>query len=273
MKKNYLLPVITVVFLLFALVSCKNKSKSSDGQQQIDIQEVEQLTKEIEEAVYPLPTSAEVIRMLTELEVGYMIGISNPPDNVKNYVTSKSKAINLGIYGADLSYATLYNMNQDVINYLDAIRSLANDLNMSKLYNQRLYDEIKNSFDNRDKLVEILRGAFNGTYKYLSENDQQAQALMVVAGAWVEGMYITTHISESVYHVEGIVKVLLEQKKSFELFIELARPHQDDPAVNEILIMFEPMTKIYEGLDTSLSLKNVQDITAEIEVLRDKMAS
>ncbi len=79
---------------------------------------------EIETNVYPLPTSAEVIKMLTDLEVGYIIGISNPVENTKKYFSSTTRAINLGVYGADLSYATLYNMQQEVINYLDAIRSL-----------------------------------------------------------------------------------------------------------------------------------------------------
>ena len=105
------------------------------------------------------------------------------------------------------------------------------------------------------------------------KNQQQSQALMVVAGAWVEGMYITTHISEATYHVSGIVEVLLEQKKSFEMFIDLAEPHKDDPNVKEILEMFEPMRKIYEGIETSFSMKNVEDITREVENLRDKMTS
>ncbi|MCD4768951.1 MAG: hypothetical protein K8R35_02145 [Bacteroidales bacterium] len=211
--------------------------------------------------------------MLTELELGYMIGISNPVENLARYSTSSRKAINMGIYGADLSYATLYNMNQDVINYLDVIRVIANDLNMGTIYDEALYDEIKNNFDNKDKLVSVLTRAFNETYIYLSDNEQQSQALMVVAGAWVEGMHITTHISEAVFHVEGIVRVLLEQKRSFELFIELAEPHADDPAVKELLETFEPMKKVYEGIDTSLSLKNVEEITKTIEIIREKLTS
>ena len=272
MKKLLFVLVPVLILAITCLVSC-NSQKGSSDQKKIDLEEVEELTGEIEEAVYPLPTSAEVIRMLTELEVGYMIGISNSIDNAKNYVTSNEKALNMGVYGADLSYATLYNMNQDVINYLDAIRVLANDLNMAKIYNQRLYDDIKDSFDNRDKLVEILTSAFNGTYSYLNENDQQSQALLVVAGAWIEGMYITTHISEAVFHVQGIVEVLLEQKKSFELFIDLAKPHASEPAVKEILDLFEPMKKVYEGIDNSLTLQNVEDITREIEILREKVIS
>jgi len=272
MKKIVIVLLPVLIFAVTGLFSCKNQ-EGFDNQEKIDIQEIEELTKEIEEIMYPIPTSAEVIKMLTELEVGYMVGVSNSVENVKNYTTSKSKAINLGVYGADLSYATLYNMNQDVINYLDAIRVLANDLNMSDLYSQELYDEINNNYDNRDQLVNILSGAFESTFGFLNENNQHSQALMVVAGAWVEGMYITTHISESVFHVEGIVSVLLEQKKSFELFINLATQHADDPAVKDILDLFEPMKKIYEGIDTSLTEKNVKDITQEVALVREKLVS
>ena len=107
-----------------------------------------------------------------------------------------------------MSYATLYNIQQEVINYLNAIRSLANELNMAKIYNEDLYNQIKQNYDNRDALVKILTGAFNDSYAYLAENDQQPLALLVVGGAWVEGMYLTTHVSEAAYQVAGISKVL-----------------------------------------------------------------
>ena len=223
MKKIFLIAIALVLAassVFTSCNSCKNRGGDQD-QKRIRLNEADEFAAEIEKAVYPLPTSADIIKMLTELEVGYIIGVSNPIDNATNYITSKSQAINLGIYGADLSYATLYNMNQDVINYLDVIRELTNSLKMAKIYSRELYDDIKNSYDNRDRLVSILTDAFNETYAYLTENDQQSLALLVVAGAWVEGMYITTNISESVYHVEGIVRVLLEQKESFELFLKI----------------------------------------------------
>lgn len=273
MNRIFIIAVALVFMASASFTSCKNRSTEKD-QKEIDLVQSGKLSDEIEKAVYPLPTSAEVIQMLTELEVGYIIGISNPPDNASNYVTSKSQAVNLGIYGADLSYATLYNMNQDVINYLDAIRVLATDLKISRIYSRSLYDDIKNSFDNRDRLVEILTDAFNDTYAYLNSNDQQSLALLVVTGAWVEGMYITTHISESVYHVTGIVEVLLEQKKSFELLLEVAQPFAEDPVVKEMLELLKPIQEVYKGVDgESLSMKNVEDITKVVETVREKLVS
>jgi len=253
-------------FSFYGLNSCRNKSQKEVNKVEMD--QVETIEVQIEENVYPLPTSAEVINMLQDLQVGYIFGISNPVDNANKYINSTSKALNMGVFGADLSYATLYNIQQEVINYLDAIRILASELNMSQIYDESLYDKIKQNFDNREELVNILTAAFENTYSYLSENDQQALALLVVGGAWVEGMYLTTHVSEAAYQIAGISKNLLEQKKSFELFLEISKPYENDPAVSDLLSKLEPVKAVYSDLSTSLTEQNIIDITKAIEVVR-----
>jgi hypothetical protein len=271
MKKifaGFILPMLIISST--CLVSCKDRAAAKQ-QKQVEKEQIKQIEGQIETNVYPLPTSAEVIKMLTQLEVGYIIGISNPVENSKKYFSSSTRAINLGVYGADLSYATLYNIQQEVINYLDAIRSLSNELNMSKVYNEDLYTKIKQNFDNRDELVKILTSAFNDTYAYLSENDQQPLALLVVGGAWVEGMYLTTHVSEAAYQVAGISKVLLEQKKSFELFLDITKPYLTDPSVADFVKLLDPVKKVYEGMGTSLTEQNIKDITKVIVDVREQI--
>jgi hypothetical protein len=274
MKKIFagiILPILMITFIL--LTSCNScKNRAAEKQQQMaEMEQIDTIEKQIEENIYPLPTSAEVIKMLTDLEVGYRIGITNPVANTKKYFISTTRAINMGVYGADLSYATLYNMQQMVIDYLEAIRSLANELNMSKIYNAALYDSIKKNYDNRDELVRILTGAFNDTYIYLAENDQQTLALLVVGGAWVEGMYLTTQVSEAAYQVAGISKVLLEQKKSFELYLEITKPYANDPSISDFIKKLDPIKKVYEGLSTSLTEQNIKDITVAITGIREQI--
>jgi len=271
MKKIFAGVVIAMLFVSsVTYTSCKNRAAQKE-QQQEELDQVGQIEKQIEKNVYPLPTSAEVIKMLTDLEVGFIIGISNPVENVKKYFSSTTRALNLGVYGADLSYATLYNMQQEVINNMSAIRSLANELNMSKIYNEELYEKIKQNFDNRDQLVSILTSAFNDTYAYLSENDQQPLALLVVGGAWVEGMYLTTHVSEAAYQVPDIARVLLEQKKSFELYMEITQPYMNDASVSDFVKLLEPVKKVYAGFGTSLTEQNIKDITVAITSVREKV--
>jgi hypothetical protein len=271
MKKiiaGFILPMLIISFT--CLTSCRDGA-TRNQQKKVEKEQVKTIETEIGTNVYPLPTSAEVIKMLTELEVGYIIGLSNPVENTKKYFSSTTRAINLGVFGADLSYATLYNMHQEVINYLNAIRSLSNELNMSKIYNEDLYNKIKANFDNKEELVKVLTSAFNETYSYLSENDQQQLALLVVGGAWVEGMYLTTNVSEAAYQVAGISKVLLEQKKSFELYLEITQPYVSDPSIGDFVKLLEPMKNVYAGLGSSLTEQNIKDITKVITDLRGKI--
>lgn len=268
MKKAIAVVILPMLILsLSVLNSCRNKAEKKQ-QKELEMEQKETLETEIEKNVYPLPTSAEVIQTLSSLDVGYIIGISNPVTNVKKYFISTKRAINLGVYGADLSYATLYNIQQQVIDYLDAIRSLANELSLSEIYDESLYERIKQNFDNKDELVKILTEAFDKTYGYLSDNEQQPLALLVVGGAWVEGMYLTTHVSEAAYQVAGIAKVLLEQKNSFELFLEITKDYLQDPDIKNFIDILEPIKKVYEGIGTSLTTENIMDITKAIEGIR-----
>ncbi len=271
MKKTIALVLLPALFVaLLGITSCKNRS-SNEEQKQIDMDQVEIVEGEIVANIYPLPSSAEVINMLTDYEIGYIIGVANPVGNAAKYISSSSRALNLGVYGGDLSYATLYNMQQEVINYLDAIRSLANELNMSQIYDETLYDRIKANYDNRDELVSILTTAFDDTYTFLSDNDQQALALLVVGGAWVEGMYLTTHVSESAYQLPGISRNLLEQKDSFEVLLELSQPYADDTMMADFLRKVEPIKNLYSTLGTSLTEQNIKDITSVIGSVREQI--
>jgi uncharacterized membrane-anchored protein YhcB (DUF1043 family) len=271
MKKIIAGVIFSMLIISFTfLTSCRDKAARKQ-QKEVEMVRIDTIEKQIKANVYPLPTSAEVIKKLTDFGVTYMPSITNPVENSKKYFSSTTRAINLGVYGADLSYATLYNMTQDVINYMTAIRSLANELSMSKIYNEELYESIKKNFDARDELVKILTGAFNDTYAYLSDNDQQPLALLVVGGAWVEGMYLTTHVSETASHFEGISSVLFEQKKSFELYIDITKPYLEDPLVSDFVKELEPIKKVYEGVGTSLTPQNIDDITKAISIIREKI--
>lgn len=265
----FFIPVILAA--LASIPSCKNKGEKANDQQKVEIGQVRSLEKQMQTNVDSLPTSAEVIKMLTDLEVGYIFGISNPVENTKKYFTSDAKAINMGVYGADLSYATLYNIQQAVLDYLSAIRSLSTELNMSQIYDETLYERIKQNFDYKDKLVEVLTDAFDATYKYLSDNEQQSLALLVVGGAWIEGMYLTTHVSEAAYNISGIAENLLDQKKSFELYLEITKEYMNDPVVANFVNKLETVRKVYEGIGTSLSEQNIIDITRAIEEVRNKV--
>jgi hypothetical protein len=268
MKKTFTKVLVVMVLIAIASAySCKNRGESK-SKTEINAIEGQVLEQKIEENVYPLPTSAEVIKKLSDLDLGYILGASNPPASARNYVSSYARAVNLGVFGADLSYATLYNMQQDVIDYMQSMRTMANDLNLSKIYDESLYDEIKANFDSRDTLVTILTGAFDRTYSYMVDAGQANLALLMVGGAWIEGMHLTLSVSESGAHLTGFEQVLVDQKKSFEMYEEIAKPYAEDALVAKFLAGLQPVKDKYATLTTSLTMQDIEDLKKAVGEVR-----
>lgn len=205
------------------------------------------------------------------MDLGYILGAINPPANARNYVESYNRSVNLGVYGADLSYVTLYNMQQEVIDYLAAIRTLALEQNLSKIYDESLYDRIKASFDDRDTLVTILTDAFDRTYSYMLDAGQANLSVLMLGGAWVEGIYLTLLVSESGAHVSGFETALLSQRKAFEEFDELAAAYNSDPLVSRLLTALQPIRDLYAGLGEGLTLEDIERLKQTVTTVRAEL--
>ena len=96
MKRTVVIFMLPVLLLSFSgITGCRNKA--GKDQKKIELDQEKIIEGQIESNVYPLPTSAEVIKMLTDLEVGFIFGITNPVENTKKYFSSTSRAINMGV--------------------------------------------------------------------------------------------------------------------------------------------------------------------------------
>jgi hypothetical protein len=86
-------------------------------------------------------------------------------------------------------------------------------------------------------------------------------------------MYLTCNVNEAAYSVYGISKVLIEQKKSFDLFIDITKPYLEDPILGDFVKTLEPIKNVYAGLTTSLTDQNIKDITAAMTIIRNKIVT
>ena len=113
MKKAISFLLIPVLLIGLSVTGCRQDSerKKNKEQMKVEMNQIDTIEKRIEKNVYPLPTSASVIKMITDLDVGYQFGLTNPKENATKYISSSSRSINMGVFGADLSYCTLYNIN------------------------------------------------------------------------------------------------------------------------------------------------------------------
>ena len=114
-KLSYAFVLALTTSIFFSCGGGNQGTEESDGE---TLAALESFVEE--EFDYPIPTSYEVVNMLQKANANFVFNITNNPDNVANYETQWQKAMNLGVYGADLSYASTYNKSEETAQFLDA---------------------------------------------------------------------------------------------------------------------------------------------------------
>ncbi len=266
-KTSLVLPVI-LFFLMFTGCS-GNQQKQKQSGEVPQLEQKEKVAKNVIE--YPIPTSMEVTRLLNEAGASYILGISNDAGNADKYFTQRKKALSLGIYGADLSYAATYNQTQETMDYLHASQKLISELNISTAFNSKLANRIEANIHNNDSLIKIITNSFYDTYQYMVKNDRDVQSLLVMAGSWIEGMFITTQINMTANKNKQIEDIILNQKASLQKLLDLMQPVKDNNDVKGVYDALSAINAVYLQLNSDNQKAAVATITDDIENIRNKI--
>jgi hypothetical protein len=262
-----------LLVIFFAFSGCKNKTSRSSGlEDDIVLDESgskEHVLREITD--YPLPTAFEVTKLLIDAGAGYILDLCNRTENIDTYINLRSKALNLGVYGADLSYAATYNQTQETMQYMEATSKLINDLQISTGFNQSLVTRVEENLDNVDSLILLITDSFISTYEYLIENEQDNISVLVMAGSWIEALYITTQISIISINNEKIVDIISDQTNTLDKLIELMEPLKDDPMIQDTHTSLKELKTHFDEADGTFTKEQLDALIEKTESVRGKI--
>ncbi|MBI4648749.1 MAG: hypothetical protein HY738_19720 [Bacteroidia bacterium] len=259
-------------FVLVLFYGCKNQPEKVNVQDIIDIpDEKEDIKNEMKEALYPLPTPFEVTKMLNDASAPYIFFISNPPENAEKYLTEKSKALNLGIYGADISYSSTYHKKDKTMLYLSASKKLMDELEIKSPFNETYLENIEKNIENKDSLINIITESFYDTYKFLNLNNKGNLSILIIAGSWLEGLHLCAQLAITAKKNEEIIKIIAGQKDTYFKFLDILGKNKDDKDINEIYDEISKLKEIYDNVGTTLTKEQLEQIVKIIEPMRDKI--
>jgi hypothetical protein len=264
--------VLLAACLIGPLGSCKNqKSAGEDKTSSTGTAEAYDRKTDIVEEVleYPLPTAFDVTTLLVEAGASYILNLCNPVSNANRYISLKSKALNLGVYGADLSYAATYNQAQETMQYLDVSRELLEDLEIQAGFNDAMAERIEHNIDNVDSLIEIISDSFVKTYRYLASNEQDDMSILVMAGSWVEALYITTQISLISQDNSEIIDIIEHQNASLETLLEVMHPISVIDTGADIYEELKGLQDIYQEAGNEFSPRELDKLITKTEEIRN----
>jgi hypothetical protein len=201
-----------------ALVACggntppaANKAPLESGASEITnkdefFKDREQALKQI---FFSIPAPIEMADMIKDAGFNFDKAMLNSVDKVAKYVDEENRAINLGIYAADLSYSTVFEQKQESVNYLAATKTLSSALGIDGAIDEKFMERVQKNQNNKDSLLS-----------YVTLSYQNVSAL-IVSGAWVESLYLSTQyagkngentmkqrVAEQTYSLDQLVSYL-----------------------------------------------------------------
>ena len=254
---------------LFSGCNTASKKKAAEETPPVELDPDKDVIREL--SGYEVPTSYDITKHIYEAGARYNLHISNGPEKAGDYITQRDKVLNLGVYAADLCYATTYMMKQATLNYLEASKTLIDDLGISTTFNINYAERIENNIDNRDSLIAIVTESFDDTWTYMVENKQDIMARLVVCGSWIEGVYLTTKVAAVAEDNTIFLEALAKQKSSLEELVNLLDPVKKAEEVNEIYEALIDMKQVYDQVGETLTQEQYESISEKIDTLRSSI--
>ena len=257
------LAIIAISFFMIpALTSCKSdnskKAKSQQDGIQADLKEIDEdaIFEDItnaKQAMIGLPSPIESARMLKESGAKYNAELLNPDQNAVTYTTSKARALNMGIFCTDLSYASMFDQTQASIKYMNATKKMADGLGILEAMNSDIIERLEENINNKDVILDIISETFMNSNNFLIENEQNSIAALLLVGGWLEGLYLATEIATSTTENKKLVENIAIQKVTLINVLKILDNNKADASVLEVYNKMSQLTPIFAKFKNSAS--------------------
>lgn len=244
--------------------------------------------------IFSIPSPIQTAYLIQDLDLSFDGSMLNDDTNVSNYVTEHSQALNLGIYGADLGYVSIYEEKGAAMRYLTAIKKLTSSLDLESAFDSKFIDRFEANSEVQDSMVQLMSEAFSKADNFLKKSDRKSVSALVLAGGWIESLYFSCELNNQKAS-DKMLKRIGEQKETLKTLIELLSEYNKDnkndsliEELNDLMSAFnkidlnyeyeapeinekERLTTLTHRLNVNVSEKVLEEIRTKITSIRNNI--
>lgn len=250
MKPN-LLYFALLVAIPASLTGCGESSTEGEKElTEVDPKEVENnMNVNLGGKIFSIPSPFLTAELIKKNGVPFNQDMLNPASNHGNYSTNFHKALNLGIYGADLGYLTMFEKTEDAApSYITSVQKLADELGMGGAFSTELIDRLSNNLGVKDSLMVLVSDAYQAGDNYLKTNDKNDMAALILAGGWIESLYFAV-LSIEAKKSDELVNRVGEQKSTLESLIQLLEYYANDDSYSNLATELKDLFTEFENVE------------------------
>ncbi|HEX8516942.1 MAG TPA: hypothetical protein VF868_12135 [Bacteroidia bacterium] len=234
------------------------------------------VTPAAEMVISDIPFPFEILEELHSSNIPFDQKAMNAVSNTPKYNQYNSKALNLGVFGADLAYVVTYEEFSQIGTYVKSAKKLADELNIPFAFNQDMMDKYNRFKSNKDSLTQVVYTSYNEVDKSLKGDERVGIAALVVTGSWLEGLYLSTKTfmnTDKGSTNSGLYKTIGNQKQSLGIVIKLLGEYKKDPYIASLIGELKEITSQYDQVtsDAVMNEKQLIAIHQKVEKLRNRI--
>ena len=241
--------------LMFLFVGCGEGTDgtaagASNGQSEAAMDEEGMMParrqKAFKKIFHAVPSPIETAMLLERSGINFDSDALHELDKAVGYSTTELQSVNLGIYAGDLSYAVIFNQNQQSVDYLNTCRRLCDGLGVGDIIDADLIARADNNRDIRDSLVDIVTDTFYALNARFRENGMEEVSGLMAAGGWIEGVYLGTRSLNT--STEDLKLRIAEQKMTLDNLMGLLASYPPTDALNAMKEALRPVEAAFAGV-------------------------
>lgn len=245
---NKLFPA--VLLLVICLGGCQNRGNVRDHINSEELSGFDQVD-EVKEVYYRFPSPDEMLSFIDHEALYFNDEILLPIENANRFLDSKSQAMNLGVYIADLAYITLFQRQKEALTYFQAVYGLSDKLRISSAFNPGMLKRFENNLGNVDSLKVLADISLTDITNHLVKHNNERVLAVISIGGFVESLYLAFRITEKYSEDNMIVQRISDQKLVLDNLMNYALEFAGDKNVSDAISSIHTIRAAYNELIVS----------------------
>lgn len=243
---NHFLSICILSGLLFSCSSGNNDNKEDITVEQDDISN--SLNTNFDGKIFSIPSPILTMLLLKKVSPVFQPELLNPVSKADGYQTEHKRALMLGVYGADLGYASVYKDKTKIMDYLVTVEKLTNSLGLEASFDKIFIDRYQKNADNSDSMMHIVSDAFKNADLFLKNGNRKSVSALILAGGWIESMHFATTLIQKRKDTE-LLERIGEQKQTLSTLISLLEENNKQSTNDEIIRLFKELNKEFKNIE------------------------
>jgi hypothetical protein len=189
--------LVQAVFVFTAalvMASCSGDPGPGDGADTLNKDTIDVTGVKVSGQSFMVPSPMQIADLIKKSGAAYNKDILNPIANLSKYSDASKQALNLGVYGADLGYITMYDNSGDAMEYYKTVVQLGDQLKITGSFDKGLMDRFNANIGKKDSILTLVGEAYRRSDNFLRESEQDYLAALILTGGWIESIYFSLNV-------------------------------------------------------------------------------